>query len=69
MFDQDRSISFCSDRTAAQSCSRVAVKILRRNLTTLASWTRQSMASHSSRLSLGPFTAKSLPATAGVDKQ
>src|SRR4051812_14286144 len=29
VFDQDRSIIFCSDRTVAQSCSRVALKILR----------------------------------------
>lgn len=34
VFDQEPSISFCSDRTEAQSCSRVALKILRRNLAT-----------------------------------
>ena len=31
VFDQDRSIIFCRDRTLAQSCSRVALKILRRS--------------------------------------
>ena len=35
VFDQDRNIIFCSDRTFAQSCSRVALKILRRSLPTL----------------------------------
>ena len=55
VFDQDRSIIFCKDRTVAQSCSRVALKILRRNLATFCSWTRQSTASQS-RTSSGPFT-------------
>ena len=55
VFDQDLSIIFCSDRTVAQSCSRVALKILRRSLITFSSWTRQSMASQSSTSS-GPFT-------------
>src|SRR3954454_16618524 len=55
VFDQDRSIIFCSDRTVAQSCSRVALKILRRNRPTLPSCSRQSMASQSSTSS-GPFT-------------
>ena len=31
VFDQDRSIIFCKDRTCAQSCSCVALKILRRS--------------------------------------
>jgi hypothetical protein len=31
VFDQDRSIIFCKDRTCAQSRSCVALKILRRN--------------------------------------
>ena len=53
MFDHDPSISFCSDRTVAQSCSRVALKILRRNRTTFCSWTRQSTKSHSSSDVLG----------------
>ena len=55
VFDQERSIIFCSDRTSAQSCSRVALKILRRSRPTLPSWSRQSMASQSSTSS-GPFT-------------
>src|SRR5439155_26906764 len=55
VFDHDRSIIFCSDRTWAQSCSRVALKILRRSLRTLPSCRRQSMASHSGTSS-GPFT-------------
>ena len=37
VFDQDRSIIFCRDRTVAQSCSRVALKILRRSRLTLPS--------------------------------
>jgi len=37
VFDHDPSISFCSDRTVAQSCSRVALKILRRNRITFCS--------------------------------
>ncbi|MGB8381115.1 MAG: hypothetical protein WCG47_07650 [Dermatophilaceae bacterium] len=57
MFDQDLNIIFCRDRTWAQSCSRVALKILRRNRRTLPSWVRQRMASHSSTSS-GPFTVK-----------
>ena len=44
VFDHDPSINFCSDRTVAQSCSRVALKILRRNLITFCSWARQSTA-------------------------
>jgi hypothetical protein len=56
VFDHDPSISFCSDRTVAQSCSRVALKILRRNRTTFCSWTRQSTKSHSTATSSGPFT-------------
>src|SRR6266480_3367819 len=55
VFDQDRSIIFCKDRTVAQSCSRVALKILRRSRLTLPSWVRQSMASQSGTSS-GPFT-------------
>jgi hypothetical protein len=55
-FDQERSIIFCSDRTCAQSCSRVALKILCRSRRTLPSWVRQSMASQSSTPS-GPFTS------------
>ena len=55
VFDHDRSIIFCKDRAWAQSCSRVALKILRRSLPTLPSWTRQSMASQSGTSS-GPFT-------------
>ena len=46
----------CSDRTVAQSCSRVALKILRRNRITFCSWTRQSTKSHSTATSSGPFT-------------
>ena len=42
-----RVVIFCRHRAWAQSCSRVALKILRRSLPTLPSWTRQSMASHS----------------------
>jgi hypothetical protein len=42
VFDQEPNISFCKDRTVAQSSSRVALKILRRNLVTFSSWTRQS---------------------------
>ena len=61
-------MSFCRDRTLAQSCSRVAVKILRRSLTTLPSWTRQSMASQSRVSSSGPFTRRSTSPTAGVEK-
>jgi hypothetical protein len=56
VFDQDRSIIFCNDRACAQSCSRVALKILRRSLRTLPSWVSQSMASQSSPPS-GPFTS------------
>lgn len=56
VLDQERSIIFCRDRTVAQFCSRVALKIRRRNLTTFCSWSRQSMASQS-RTSSGPFTA------------
>jgi hypothetical protein len=37
VFDQDRSIIFCSDRTLAQSCSCVALKILRRSRRTRTS--------------------------------
>lgn len=37
VFDQEPSISFCKDRTVAQSCSGVALKILRRNLVTFYS--------------------------------
>ena len=55
VFDQDRSIIFCSDRTLAQSCSRVALKILRRSRPTLPSCSRQSMASQSGTSS-SPFT-------------
>ena len=55
VFDQDRSIIFCRDRALAQSCSRVALKILCRSRLTLPSWTRQSMASQSGTSS-GPFT-------------
>ena len=55
VFDQDRSIIFCKDRTLAQSCSRVALKILRRSPRTLPSCTRQLMASQSGTSS-GPFT-------------
>ena len=57
VFDHDPSINFCSDRTVAQSCSRVALKILRRNRITFCSWTRQSTKSHSTATSSGPFTA------------
>jgi hypothetical protein len=56
VFDQEPSINFCSDRTAAQSCSRVAVNILRRNLITFCSWARQSLASQFGVTSSGPFT-------------
>ena len=56
VFDQDPNIIFCKDRTVAQSCSRVALKILRRSLTTFSSWVRQSTASQSSTSS-GPFTS------------
>ena len=55
VFDQELSIIFCSDRTVAQSCSRVALKILRRSRATFSSWARQSTASQSSTSS-GPFT-------------
>src|SRR6266487_2928080 len=55
VFDQDRSISFCRDRTLAQSPSRVALKILRRSRPTLPSWVRHWMASQSGTSS-GPFT-------------
>jgi hypothetical protein len=55
VFDHDRSIIFCKDRSLAQSCSRAAVKIRCRSLATFFSWTRQSTASHSSPPS-GPFT-------------
>ena len=37
VFDHDRSNIFCKDRTRAQSCSRVALKILRRSRLTLPS--------------------------------
>ena len=37
VFDQDLNIIFCRDRTVAQSCSRVALKILRRSLPTFCS--------------------------------
>ena len=57
VFDHDPSISFCSDQTVAQSCSRVALKILRRNRITFCSWARQSIASQSSATPSGPFTA------------
>ena len=55
VFDHDPSIILCSDRTLAQSCSRVALNILRRSLATFSSWVRQSTASQS-RTSSGPFT-------------
>ena len=42
-------------RALRVTCSRVALKILRRSLPTLPSWTRQSMASQSGTSS-GPFT-------------
>ena len=48
-------IIFCRDRANAQSCSRVALKILRRSLATFCSWARQSTASQS-KTSSGPFT-------------
>ena len=38
VFDQEPNIIFCSDRTVAQSCSRVALKILRRSRATFSSW-------------------------------
>ena len=44
VFDQDRSIIFCSDLTLARSPSCAALKILRRSRRTLSSWWRQSMA-------------------------
>src|SRR6266536_2082776 len=55
VLDQDRSISFCKDRTLARSPSRVALKILRRSRPTLPSWARHWMASQSGTSS-GPFT-------------
>ena len=69
VFDQDRSNIFCSDRTLAQSCSCVALKILRRSRRTRPSWARQSMASQSGASSSGPFTFRAPVATAGVEKE
>ena len=54
VFDQDRSIIFCRDRTWARFRSRVALKILRRSRRTLPSWAGQLMASQSGTSS-GPF--------------
>jgi hypothetical protein len=76
VFDQDRSIIFCKDRSLAQSCSRAALKILCRSRRTLPSWTCQLMASQSGTPS-GPFALRAAvtsasagvtltPATAGV---
>jgi hypothetical protein len=55
VFDQERNIIFCSDRTVTQRCSRVALKILRRSRATCSSWVRHTTASQSSAPS-GPFT-------------
>ena len=67
VFDQDRSIIFCKDRSLAQSCSRAALKILCRSRRTLPSWACQLMASQSGT-SFGPFTlgAALTSATTGV---
>jgi hypothetical protein len=66
VFDQDRSIIFCRDRSLAQSCSRAALKILCRSRRTLPSWTCQLMASQSGTPS-GPFTCRAaLASAAGV---
>jgi hypothetical protein len=69
VFDQDRSIIFCSDRTLAQFCSCVALKILRRSRRTRPSWARQSMASQSRASPSGPFTFRVPVATGGVEKE
>ena len=60
VFDQERSIIFCKDRTFGQSCSRDALKILCRSRLTLPSWTRQSTASQSGMPS-GPFACRAPP--------
>src|SRR5262249_27681072 len=67
VFDQDRSIIFCKDRTLAQSCSRAALKILCRSRLTLPSWTCQLMASQSGTSS-GPLASRAAlsPAAAGA---
>ena len=62
VFDQDRSIIFCKDRTFAQSCSRAALKILCRSRLTLPSWACQSMAPQSGTPS-GPFARRAAALT------
>ena len=66
VFDRLRSISFCRDRTLAQSPACVALKILCRSRRTLSSGTRQSAESQSRRSPSGPFTPRAAIAIANA---
>jgi hypothetical protein len=66
VFDRLRNISFCKDRTLAQSPACVALKILCRSRRTFSSWHRQSAESQSGRSPSGPFTLRAAIASANA---